>query len=451
MSETAKPRGLGDIRVLDLTWVRAGPWATRLLATMGVDVIKVEWPSAGAAYLNDRRQTLGQPEDTVPTLNNSFWFSEKNAGKRSVTLNARHPAGLDLMRRLIKVSDVVIENFTAGVMASWGLGYEDMCGVRPDIIYVSLSALGHTGPDRKYRTYGPSAQALAGLTYLSGLPDHSPAGWGWSYLDDTGGILGASFALAALHHRERTGEGQHVDMSQVGAGIPLAGPAVLDATVNGRPARRDGFPPGNRSVWPGAPVLHNYRGRIAAPHNAYRTAGGGYNDWCAIVCETDEQWQSLVGVMGTPEWACDPWLATLDGRLARQADLDERIEEWTLTLDRYALAERCQAAGVPAMPVQSNEDRVERDPQLRARRNLEELPHPELGPMRYQNLPFESPDLPRTTPAAAALIGEHNREVYCDLLGLSKEELRGAYEAGALWPEDLEMPPSLRSQVEALS
>jgi crotonobetainyl-CoA:carnitine CoA-transferase CaiB-like acyl-CoA transferase len=150
-------------------------------------------------------------------------------------------------------------------------------------------------------------------------------------------MYGAIGVLTALRHRHSTGEGQHVDLSQVAAAMTLHGAALLDLTANGRKARREGFPPGNRSVWPGTPVLNNYRGPIAAPHNAYRTLGGGYNDWCVIVCLSDDEWQALVRVMGDPEWATESRFATLDGRLEHQEALDAGIQAWAESLDMYAL------------------------------------------------------------------------------------------------------------------
>src|SRR5882724_12574845 len=184
------------------------------------------------------------------------------------------------------------------------------------------------------------------------------------------GVMGA---LTALRHRHATSQGQHVDLSQMTMGITLTGAAFLDRTVNGRPARRQGYPPGNRTVWPGAPLVNNYRGPTVAPHNAYRTHPGDYNDWCVIVCHSDAEWQRLVQVMGHPAWTTSPKFATLAGRLQHQEEMDERIEAWSMTLGKYELTERCQAAGVHALPVQSSEDRVEHDPQLRHRQMYQEM------------------------------------------------------------------------------
>ncbi|MQF98733.1 MAG: CoA transferase, partial [SAR202 cluster bacterium] len=429
-------RPLEGIRVLDFTWVRAGPWCTRWLGAMGAEVIKVEWP------INPSTRGIGRVvPDPVPgfeaTLNNNGHFSDTNANKLSVTLNTRSPRGNDLVKRLVSVSDIVIENFAAGVLEKWGLGYEEMKKLRPDIIYLSMSGFGHTGRNKDYQTMGPIAQALSGLTFTSGLPGEEPAGWGWSYMDDTGGMYGVMYALSALYHRNMTGEGQHIDSSQWIKGVQLNGAAFLDIQANNRSTAREGFPAGNRAVWPGTPVLDNYREGIYVPHNAYRTSPGEYNDWCAIVCFTDDEWKKLVGVMGSPSWATDNKLDTLKGRLDNQEEIDNGIEAWTKTLGKYEIMELCQAAGVPSMPVQSNEDSVENDPQLKAREVYQDMEHATLGVWPLQNAPFKMSETPAyNDPGPASLIGQHNKEVFEGLLGISHEELVNGYEDGTFWPKD---------------
>jgi crotonobetainyl-CoA:carnitine CoA-transferase CaiB-like acyl-CoA transferase len=309
-----------------------------------------------------------------------------------------------------------------------------MAAIKPDIIYVSMAGFGHTGRYASYTTMGPSVQALSGLTFLSGLPDTQPAGWGWSYMDDTGGMYGAMCTLTALHHKQATGQGQHVDLSQVAAGITLTGPAILDVTANGRGSRRPGYPPGNRAHWPGTPAVNNYRGRTVAPHNAYRTKGDGHNDWCAIACYSDEEWRSLVNVMGSPAWANDPKFDTVSGRLEHQLDLDEGIERWTVTLEKYELTELCQAAGVRAAPVQSTEDRVEHDPQLRHRKMFDPIEHPVIGTNPMQQAPFTLSETPVPVTKGGPLLGEHNVQILGGMLGMSWEEIRAGYEDGTLWP-----------------
>jgi crotonobetainyl-CoA:carnitine CoA-transferase CaiB-like acyl-CoA transferase len=448
---SAKPQALAGVRVLDFTWVRAGPWGTRWLSALGAEVIRVEWPQnpstrgeAGANYT---------PDGLPVNLNNSGRFNDENVNKLSVTINTRTTRGIDVIKRLVAISDVVIENFAHGVLERWGLGYEEMRKLQPSIIYVSMSGFGHTGRNRDYQTMGPVAQALSGLTYASGLPGKPPAGWGWSYMDDTGGMYGAMYALSALYHRTVTGRGQHVDMSQWITGVALNGPVFLDIQANGRSTMREGYPPGNRAHWPGTPLVNNYRGRTVAPHNAYRTRPWGYNDWCAIVCFTDEEWQRLVGVMGSPSWATEQRFSSLEGRLEHQEELDQGIEAWARTLGKYEIMERCQEAGVRAMPVQSAQDKVDNDPQLRHRKMYTELEHSTLGTWSFQNAPFKMSETPVVLRRAAPLIGQDNRDVFEGLLGISHEELLNGFEDGTFWPRDFSMDlyPYVKEMIKAAS
>jgi crotonobetainyl-CoA:carnitine CoA-transferase CaiB-like acyl-CoA transferase len=429
----ASPKALEGVRVVDFTWVRAGPWATRWLGALGAEVIKVEWP------LNERGRTTGAPPPGIKsTLNTASNFNDTNANKKGITVNLRSERGLGLIKQLISKSDIVVENFSARALKSWGLGYEEMCKLKPDIVYVSQSGFGHTGRHSNYLTMGPIAQAFCGLTFLSGLPGEAPAGWGWSYLDDTGGMYIAFSTMTSLYRRNMTGQGQHVDLSQMIMGATLNGSAMLDASVNGRPSQREGFPPGNRAHWPGTPMLNNYRGATTAPHNAYRTNGGGYNDWCAITCFSEDEWRRLVGVMGSPQWATAPKFDTLVGRLQNQEELDQSIQAWTLTLEKYDLMEKCQAAGVPAMPVQSTENRVEHDPQLRHREIFQEMEHPELGLRKFQNAPFKLSETPALMMQPSPLIGQHNQEVFEGILGLSHKDFLSGYEDGTFWPKTMD-------------
>ena len=420
-------RALANIRIVDFSWVRAGPWATRWLGALGAEIVKIEWPETERGRL----PSSTTPQGLETNLNTSGNFNDTNVNKKSLTLNVRTPKGLEIVKRLIAKSDIVIENFSSRVLQKWGLGYSELCKIKPDIVYVSMSGYGHTGRDHHYTTFGPVAQAASGLTFQSGLPDRPPAGWGWSYMDDTGGMYGAMCALTGLYHRNMTGKGQHIDQAQMISSIPLNGPALLDFTVNGRGTRRPGFPPGNRAHWPGTPILNNYRGAIAAPHNAYRTNPGGYNDWCVIVCHTDEEWAALANLI-TP--TPPEKFATLAARLEHQEELDTLIESWTQTHEKYDLTERCQAAGIRALPVQSAEDRVEHDPQLAHRQMYQPMHHPALGTHKVQNAPFTMSETPAYNHAPSPLIGAHTREIIEDLLGYSHEDLRAGFADGTFWP-----------------
>jgi len=429
----ASPKALSGIRVVDFTWVRAGPWATRWLGALGAEIIKVEWP------LSERGRTTGSSAPGMePSLNTGTNFNDSNANKQGITVNLRSEKGLDLVKRLIAESDVVVENFSAKTLQSWGLGYDELCKLRSDIVYVSQAGFGHTGRHREYLTMGPIAQAFSGMSFLSGLPGKQPAGWGWSYLDDTGGMYIAFSTLTALYHRNMTGQGQHVDLSQMITGATLNGSALLDATINGRPSNREGFPPGNRAHWPGTPMLNNYRGPATAPHNAYRTKGGGYNDWCTITCFTEDEWRRLVAVMDSPKWATDTKFTTLSGRFDHQEELDQGIQAWAQNIEKYQLMELCQAGGVPAMPVQSTENRVEHDPQLRHRELYLELDHPVIGRYKFQNAPFKLSETPAINFNPAPMIGQHNQEVFEGLVGLTHEEFAAGYEDGTFWPNSFD-------------
>ena len=405
---------LEGIRVCDFTWIIAGPTATRSLADFGAEVIRIEHGQAVDAI------RLGRPIlGDAPTLNNSGFFNYFNRNKKSVLLNARHPDGMDILRRLIAASDVVIENFSDGVLESWGLGYDELRAIRPDIIYCSISGFGHSGRDRSFTTWGPTAQALSGLTFMSGLPGKPSAGWGYSFMDHTAGYYAAIAVLAAIHHRNRTGEGQHVDLSQVEDGIVLTGPAVLDYTVNGRRWRREGMPPGNHAWQP-----------AVAPHNTYPCAGD--DRWIAIAVMNDAEWQALVRAMDEPSWASDVCFATNAERLANQDALDDRIAEWTAGQEDYALMALLQAAGVPAAVCQKPSDRVEHDPQFAARNWWTSLPHDELGDARFDGVAPRLSGTPGAVFAAAPLLGQHTHEILASVLHMTDEEIAEAEATGAL-------------------
>ncbi len=403
---------LSGVRVVDLTWIIAGPTATRFLADFGADVIKIEHEQAVDPI------RLGRPlVGDGPTLNNSGFFNYINRNKRSVLLNVRHPFGMDLLRRLITVSDVVIENFSAGTLESWELDYPQMRELREDIIYCSISGFGHSGRDRENTTWGPTAQALGGLTLTSGLPGKTPAGWGYSFMDHTAGYSAAIAILMALHHRHRTGEGQHIDLSQVEAATVLNGPAVLDRSVNRRSWRREGLPPGNRAWEP-----------AVAPHNTYPCAGD--DRWIAIAVMNDAEWEALCCAMGEPAWSRDSRFATNDSRLANQDALDEHLAAWTASRDDYDVMATLQAAGVRAAVCQKPGDRVERDPQFAARDWWQALPHREMGETWHDGVAPRLSATPGALQKAAPCIGEHTRDVLSEVLGLTEAEIDEYAEAG---------------------
>ena len=424
---------LDGIRILDLARLGYGAQATSILGALGAEVIRVESktrpdpvrmipphvPVPGEA---SGGEGLSAAMVAAKGFDRGAIFHKYNfGGKQSVTLNLKHPRGLDILKQLVARSDVVAESFSAGALARMGLPYEAMKAIRPDVIYVSMSGLGHRGRDHAHITLGPTAQAITGLTYMVGLPGRRPAGWSFSYLDHMGGYLGAFAVLCAIRHRRRTGEGQHCDVSQIEPGIPLTGAAILDRAVNGRPYRSEITPRSNRSLLP-----------PAAPHGAYRCRGD--DRWVTIAARSEAEWQALVRVMGDPAWARRDEFATLEARLRNEGALDRELEAWTREHERYELMRLLLDAGVPAGVVQDTRDRFERDEQLRARGYFTRLPNRATGEWHAERLPFL---MSRTPPATggtlgrgAPSIGEDNIEVYSRLLGLDAMEIRRGEEEG---------------------
>ena len=414
----AADRPLEGIRVVDLTWIVAGPTCTKILADFGAEVIRVE----NQQTLDAIRFGRPHPHGFDPP-NSSAFFNVLNRNKRSITLNARHPDGFEVLKKLIAVSDIVIENFSTYVMENWGLAYDDLCQIKSDIIYVSLSGFGHSGRDRHFSTWGPTAQALSGLTVMSGMPGMPAAGWGYSYMDHTAGYSATIATLAALRHRQATGEGQHIDLSQVEAGAVLCGPAILDKTVNGRSYRSASNPPGNRAAWP-----------KVAPHNSYLCDGAPSEagSWIMITCETHQQWSALCDVAGHPEWPTDERFLTLPGRLRHQDELDALIGAWSATQEPRDLMERLQAADVPAGVVQALPTIVADDPQMQARNFTGANDHAELGPHLTDGAPATLSRTPAERRAPSPLLGEHNDAIFGDLLGYSADEQQELLINGAL-------------------
>jgi benzylsuccinate CoA-transferase BbsF subunit len=398
---------LTGIRVLDLTRQLAGAGGTRILAALGAEVIRVEWKEYPALDFVRYAPPFADGEAGV---NRSGYFNNINANKLGVTLNMADPRGRELFIELLKKSDVVAENFSPKVMRDWRLDYESLKAVRGDIVYLAQAGFGHSGPYESYRTFGPTAEAFCGLTVMCGLPDREPAGWGYSYLDHMAGYHAALAVCSALIHRRRTGRGQFIDLAQTQLGCTLTGPAFVDWSVNRRPYHRAGNPPGNRSPHP-----------QCVPHNAYRCRGEDV--WCLIAVTSDDQWLALRKVMGEPEWASAAQFATLAGRLEHQDALDGEIEKWTVQRDGREVMHELQAAGVPAGLVQTAEDRVEDDPQLRTRGVFLPLEHSEVGPRLSEGLPFKLSKTPWSLTRGAPCLGEHNDDVYRELLGLSSKEI----------------------------
>ncbi|HLC30443.1 MAG TPA: CoA transferase [Dehalococcoidia bacterium] len=395
---------LTGVRVLDLTWVVSGPLATRLLADLGAEVIKVEGRNRGDQA---RRMTFNP---RVFATRGMFVYFNRN--KLGTALNMAVPEGREVFKRLVALSDVVIENFSAHIMERWGFDYEELKAANPAIIYVSMPGFGHSGPNVDYQSNGPTIQALSGQTFACGLPEMPPAGWGYSYMDHTAGYYGAMAVLQAIYHRNRTGRGQFVDLAQLETACSLMGTYILDYTANGRSFRRAGMPPGSRSLHP-----------AAAPHGVYRCQGE--DRWVAIAVFTDEDWQHFQQALGNPPWAADARFATLAGRLRNQGELDRLVEDWTGRHAQQEVMSLLQSAGVAAGMVQDPAQRADEDPQLRARGHIVNLHMEEAegGQVRVDSLPMTVTALPHEDYFPAPDPGQHNDYVYEELLGMASGEV----------------------------
>jgi benzylsuccinate CoA-transferase BbsF subunit len=377
---------LKGIRILDFSWVLAGPYATRLLADFGAEVIKVQplMPEAGDKFSRG-------------------YYNTWNRNKLGITLNLASPEGIALAKKLVAVSDAVVENFTPRVMANWGLDYENLKEIKPDIIMLSLSTMGSSGPWRDYAGFGPTVQAFSGITRLTSFPVKPPPGLGTAYADHIAGLLACLALLSALEYRRRTGEGQYIDVSQVEAMASLLGDAILDYQIEGREVEAVG----NSSTG-------------AAPHGVYRCQGD--DRWCAIAVFTDDEWQGFKRALDNPPWAGDKRFATLNGRLENKARLDRLVEEWTKKHTAEEAMALLQKQGVAAGVVQSAGD-LAQDPQLNERGFFIELDHPELGKTVSDATPIRLSDTPARYSRPAPLLGQDNENVYGELLGLSETEL----------------------------
>lgn len=382
---------LDGIRVADFTQVVQGPYGTMMLAQMGAEVIKIETASrAQAAVLAAAASNL-------------------NASKMGISLNLKEPRAAEIARDLVKISDIVVENFGTGVMERFGLSYEDLKKVKPDIIMLSSQALGNTGPLRNAIGYWAEVANFAGLSHLTGYKDGRPGMVGAIWADHLTGMLIAFAVMAALRHRQKTGEGQYIQMAMSENLIASMPEAILDYAVNGR----DPGPQENMDV-------------AMAPHNLYRCQG--FDKWVAIAVATEQEWLALCNAAGHPEWAADERFADPLSRWNNQAELDKLVTEWTLQHTDYEVMETLQGVGVASGPALNSTGLVN-DPQLVARGNFIPLGEVEGVPYTHLAHPWRLSDSPTPYYTVAPTLGQHNDHVLGELLGISKEEIARLTEA----------------------
>jgi crotonobetainyl-CoA:carnitine CoA-transferase CaiB-like acyl-CoA transferase len=408
------PGALSGLRICDLSGQLAGAGATRLLAAFGAQVIRIEDPVTRGLWDIVRQMPPYLDDDHTP--DGGAGFNNHNVEKLGITLNLRTERGRELLAELVRVSDAVTENFAAGVMERLGFGYDRLRELRPDVVYVSNCGFGHTGPYREFKSWGPIVQAVSGLTWSSGLPDREPAGWGFSYMDHTGGYVMAIALLAALWHRRRTGEGQWVDLSCSEAAIALNGPTLLDVTVNERQLRRPGQPDSNRSTIP-----------EMAPHGIYPSSGD--DDWVAIACRHDQDWRSLVAVVDQP-WAKPD--TTLAERLADQDRLDADLSGWTAGRPREEVVATLRAVGVPCAAVLRPSERCDEDKDLAAWGLWPTVEHTKHGPVRVDGLPVHLSATDWHVERGGPCLGEHNDRVFTEVLGLTPTEIDELRDGGVI-------------------
>ncbi|MFA7248300.1 MAG: CoA transferase [Dehalococcoidia bacterium] len=402
------PLPLAGVRILDLTWWIAGPWATTQMAMMGADVIRLE----SRARPDSMRNTTPFA-DGEPGINRSGRWNSHNYTKRSAALNLAKPEGLELAKRLVAKCDIVFENFAAGVLDRMGLDYETLKAINPRVILCSVSVIGRDGPFRHYVGMGPGAIAYSGLSAITGHRG-GPHGTIPPFLADYTTAWHAELAmLAALHERDRTGVGRRIELSMVEAQASQLPEPFIDATLNGRIATRKGND-------------HPFM----APHGYYPCAG---NDrWLALSVANGEQWRGLCDVLDGPghRLSGDPRFAGADGRLQHRDELDAVIGSATSRLDPFALEARLRDAGVPAGVALNPED-VFADPHLREREVFISPPHEEVGPYPMVGLAWKLSGAPPAVWASPSL-GQHNAYVYGDLLGMGNAEIEALQASGVV-------------------
>jgi len=390
---------LHGYRVLDFGWVLAGAIPGMVLADMGAEVIKVE-SRQRLDYMRMGRPIIGdQPDPEQHPM-----FHNVNRNKLSITLNTIHQQAVELARKLVARCDMVIENFSPGVMDRLGLGYEDLRQIKPDLIMASISSTGQTGPLRDLRAYAPSIGALAGLDSTLGYEEGRPLGLKHAYGDICGALHTVFAIVAALYQRQRTGRGQYIDLSMLRATIATQGLGLMEYIMTGRVMQ----PRGNYD-----PTM--------APYGNYPCEGE--DRWVSIAIATDEEWQGLKAALGSPAWTSDPKFASRYGRLKHRHELDQHLAQWTAGRSAETVTELLQSHGVAAVPVMGAEERLFNS-HFRERGLYADIDHPSLGAEPIFNLMWNLSQTPSAIRRHAPLMGEHNQQVFCEILGMSAQEVK---------------------------
>jgi benzylsuccinate CoA-transferase BbsF subunit len=397
---------LTGVKVLDFSWALVGALTTKQLGDFGADIIKVESKGRMCLTRMDAQVAVSKPSNP----NDKPWFAHLNTSKRGIVLDLKNPASREVIERLIDWADIVVENFSPGTMQKLGLDYASLIKRKPNIIMLSGSVYGQTGPLAQEWGIDGTGAALSGRLFMTGWPDREPAIPSVPYGDALLPLLMATAAIAALDHRSRTGDGTHIDASMFEVQTQQMLPALV-ANQLGTAVGRSGN-----------------RVETAAPHGVFPCTGE--DRWIAIACESDRDWQSLCVAMNRAELSSDAKFATLEARKLNEDELEQILATWTAGFDAFDLMHRLQAAGIAAGVAQNAGDLIERDPQLQAREFLSDQSHPELGVFGHQTAPFklsETPGLVRRAP----LLGEHTQEVCLNDLKFTAEQFETMRTAGA--------------------
>lgn len=397
LSKVKDEKALQGLRVLDLSRVIAGPLLTQNLAIHGATVVKVESVKA-----LDILRVSAPYKDNKIGMNRSAYYTWYNADKYSISLDLRHPGAFDIIKRLVQWCDVAVENFGPETSQKFGITYEKLSAVKPDLILLSSSNQGQTGPAAQSIGYGFTLTALSGVTSLTGWSDREPCQPFGAITDFLAPYLGGVVLMSALEYRRRTGKGLHIDISQFESAVFLLSPTMLDYVVNGHEFERMG----NRS-------------KCASPHGAFPCLGE--DRWCAIAVNSEDEWQTLCHVMGNPELAQDVRFNSLENRKRNEDELERIITDWTGKRNAEEVVATLQQAGVRAGVVQNPADLFE-DPQLKHRSHYQTLEHPEIGKHYYEMPAYRLSLTPGKLSKSAPLLGQDTEFVCKKFLNLSDEE-----------------------------
>ncbi len=395
---------LEGLRIIDFSWVIAGPAVSRWLADFGAEVIKVE----SAERLDYCRQLVPLIKGEAGGIESSL-FANINCGKLGITLNMGHPKGRDIAKRLILASDVVIDNFAGDVLKRWGLGFKELSRIKPSLIMLSMPVFGSSGPRAGYGAYGTGLLGMTGLYSITGPPDRPPTGPNIAYPDFSSNPMHATTAvLAALHYRNKTGRGQFIELAQYESTVCFVGMPLMDYLVNSKVAG----PSNNREP-------------NAAPHGVYRCCGD--DRWSVITVFDDKEWQAFCQAIGKPTWTKEQRFNTILGRKNYEDELDRLVEAWTITKTPQEIMLQLQHYGVPAGIVQNGQDLAEQDPQVKERNYYVTLDHPTVGKVVCEGVTEKLSKTPGRVRRPGPTLGQDNEYVYREILEMSDEEIDQYY------------------------